>query len=78
MGLGRWELLRALGAVAADPAAAADLGLPSAGTTGHGEVFTRETCDSGETHGARDGLEGVRGGQETESVRLPLPGTGVV
>ena len=40
MGLGRWELLRALGAVAADPAAAADLGLPSAGTTGHDEVFT--------------------------------------
>lgn len=40
MGLGRWKLLRALGAVAADPAAAADLGLPSAGTTGHDEVFT--------------------------------------
>jgi len=40
VGLGRWKLLRALGAVAADPAAAADLGLPSAGTTGHDEVFT--------------------------------------
>jgi hypothetical protein len=39
VGLGRWKLLRALGAVAADPAAAADLGLPSAGTTGHDEVF---------------------------------------
>ena len=38
--MGRWKLLRALGAVAADPAAAADLGLPSAGTTGHDEVFT--------------------------------------
>jgi hypothetical protein len=33
-------LLRALGAVAAEPAAAADLGLPPAGTTGHDEVFT--------------------------------------
>ena len=40
MGLGRWNLLRALGAVAADPAAAADLGLPPAGTTWHDEVFT--------------------------------------
>ncbi|HEX5304393.1 MAG TPA: molecular chaperone TorD family protein [Streptosporangiaceae bacterium] len=40
MGLGRWKLLRALGAVAADPAAAADLGLPPAGTTGRDEVFT--------------------------------------
>jgi hypothetical protein len=40
VGLGRWKLLRALGAVAADPAAAADLGRAVAGTTGHDEVFT--------------------------------------
>jgi hypothetical protein len=40
VGFGRWKLLRALGAVAADPAAAADLGRAVAGTTGHDEVFT--------------------------------------
>ena len=37
--LGRWELLRALGRVAADPAAAAELGLRPAGETAHAEVF---------------------------------------
>jgi hypothetical protein len=37
--LNRWELLRALGAAAADPAATAELGLPPAGTAGHDEVF---------------------------------------
>ena len=39
MTLNRWELLRALGAVAADPAAAAALGLPPCGTAEHSEVF---------------------------------------
>ena len=39
MTLDRWELLRALGAVAADPAAATALGLPPCGTTEHSEVF---------------------------------------
>jgi hypothetical protein len=37
--LDRWERLRALGAVAADPAAAAALGLPPCGTGEHAEVF---------------------------------------
>ena len=37
--LNRWELLRALGAVAADPAAATALGLPPCGTAEHSEVF---------------------------------------
>jgi hypothetical protein len=40
VGLGRWELLRALGAVTADQAAAGELGLPPVGETGHDEVFT--------------------------------------
>ena len=39
MGPGRWELLRALGKVAADPAAMGELGLEPVGTTGHDEVF---------------------------------------
>ena len=39
MTLNRWELLRALGAVAADPAAATALGLPPCGTAEHSEVF---------------------------------------
>ena len=39
MTLDRWELLRALGAVAADPAAATALGLPPCGTAEHSEVF---------------------------------------
>ena len=39
MTLDRWELLRALGAVAANPAAAAELDLPPAGRAGHDEVF---------------------------------------
>jgi hypothetical protein len=37
--LNRWELLRALGAVAADPAAATALDLPPCGTAEHSEVF---------------------------------------
>lgn len=40
MGPGRWELLRALGMVAADPAAAGEVGLEPVGTTEHDEVFT--------------------------------------
>ncbi len=39
MALDRWELLRALGAVAADPAAARELGLLPAGPAEHAEVF---------------------------------------
>jgi hypothetical protein len=39
VGPGRWELLRALGMAAADPAAMGELGLEPVGATGHDEVF---------------------------------------
>ncbi len=64
MGLERWELLRALGAVTADPGAAGKLGLPPVGETGHNEVFTVNCPPFASLYLGGEKLGGYLGGEE--------------